>query len=775
MKRLRFCLLLLLAWLVVAPTVGAETLAPATTGEQLRSALVSAQLALLGDDAGAQRSLDAAQQSYSGAFASELAAANPAADARLRAAFAAAQRAVTTQDSLAFTEARIAAWTALLSGSYGVVEQALQAGDARLAQRWLALREFRPATRFSRPDADATLAVDKAVTGNITAADALLAVRADLLDTYQARLVDALHDVQTADAKGFALRRVEYAAFVQGYWALLAPSHTAQRGAAATTALDAQLGALLAAARTGQGIAPALSDVEAALRGFRAAPLSAEAQARRAGQLLRFLALVPVEYGRGVKDGRVTRDLEIREAITFRDGAAAAFADLEALLTARNGEATTQATALFKTLDGYLTTASNQTAVAPASEITATTEKLLTLLRSTMPAAWQQRTTAADFDVISAMLGEMETAAAAGQYDLAESARLEAYAVLETGPEVKIIAFAPRLKAPLEDLFWYGQGDQKGLAHLISVQAPISSIKASRVALNEQLLAAQRALGNSGTPASVATNAAIIMFREGLEGVLILASLMGSFKQGDQRQYRRPLWWGAWSAVVASVLTWFLLQTVLKSLSRYGERLEAVVSLVAIAVLLVITNWFFHKVYWTGWMANFHTRKKRVLGGTAGVMLGLVTLGFTSVYREGFETALFLQALVLEAGTLVVAGGVAVGFAATCVVGLIVFVLQAKLPHKKMLIVTGVMIGMVLLVMVGNTVHILQLVGWLPLHPIRWLQLPYWAGMWLGVYPTREGLALQCVAGAFVIGSYFLAERVQHKAQAPQQLKTQAV
>jgi len=85
-------------------------------------------------------------------------------------------------------------------------------------------------------------------------------------------------------------------------------------------------------------------------------------------------------------------------------------------------------------------------------------------------------------------------------------------------------------------------------------------------------------------------------------------------------------------------------------LARYGEKLAVVVSLIAIAVLLLITNWFFHGVYWKGWMANFHQQKRRIIGGSAGQWLGLVVLGFTSIYREGFETVLFLQALVLESG-----------------------------------------------------------------------------------------------------------------------------
>lgn len=132
-------------------------------------------------------------------------------------------------------------------------------------------------------------------------------------------------------------------------------------------------------------------------------------------------------------------------------------------------------------------------------------------------------------------------------------------------------------------------------------------------------------------------------------------------------------------------------------------------------------------------------------------------LGFASVYREGFETALFLQALTPEGGSAIVLAGAGIGLLCVVLIGLAIFTLQVRLPVMKMLVVTGVMIGFVLLVMVGNTVHIMQVVGWLPLTPIRWLSLPYWFGIWFGTYATVEGLALQAAAAAFVIGSFFSA------------------
>jgi high-affinity iron transporter len=74
----------------------------------------------------------------------------------------------------------------------------------------------------------------------------------------------------------------------------------------------------------------------AALEGFRAAPLSEADSLRRAGQLERFLQRVSIEYGRGVRDGKVAVDFEIQEAITFRDGAEAACADFAPVLLARD-------------------------------------------------------------------------------------------------------------------------------------------------------------------------------------------------------------------------------------------------------------------------------------------------------------------------------------------------------------------------------------------------------------------------------------------------------
>lgn len=763
-RSLYFALVVVLLWPGAAfAQSGQNGAAPAQAAETLRTALVQAQLALISEPTTAAEQLMAAVTTYQATWTQPLRQSAPTVDQQIQAAFQAAEKAVQGNDATALAIARTQVWTGLLTGAQGVVAAAVQTGDLTTAQQWLAVREFRHATRFSRPNADATLALTALRAGTMSIEETLTAINADLLDTYQARLAEALHDLVSADQQGFVMRRAEYAALAQGYFAMLAPAYGSQRGEAAVTTTQGAFAELTQTAQSGQPVAAALMQVNSSLDGFRAAPLSPVEQHRRAGQLLRFLALVPVEYGRGVTAGVVTKDLEIREGITFRTGAEAAFRDLESLLQAQDAVQTAKAAALLQALDTYLSAAAAHTQVADPATVAATTNELISLLKRIMPAAWLQADSNADFDVIASTLDQMERAVREGQYELAESARLEAYAILESGPEAKVIAFAPQMKAPIEDLFWYGQGEAKGLAYLLQQQASAKEITASRAALNVQLAEAQRLISGDVAPTAIMSNAAMIVFREGLEAVLILASLLASLRVGTRRQLRTPLWLGTALAMVVTVLTWLLARTALTALARYGERLEAVVSLIAVVVLLLILNWFFHDRYWTGWMANFHQQKHKLVQQSAGQFIGLLVLGFSSVYREGFETVLFLQALVLDAGSAVVLTGVAIGLAATVLVGWLVFGLQARLPHKKMLIVTGIFIGAVLLMMVGNTVHVLQVVGWLPVHPLGWISFPYWSGMWLGLYATWEGIALQAAAGIFVIGSYFLAEHLQKR------------
>src|SRR5215471_9564628 len=256
---------------------------------------------------------------------------------------------------------------------------------------------------------------------------------------------------------------------------------------------------------------------------------------------------------------------------------------------------------------------------------------------------------------------------------------------------------------------------------------------------------------------AVVVDSALLVFREGLEAVLVLAAFTASFV-GANRALRRPVAGGAGIALGASVVTWFAAIWMIGALGGPGLDIQAATGLLAVAVLLVVMNWFFHRVYWTGWIQHHHRRRQRLLASTgAGVTAGLLLLGFTAVYREGFEIVLFLQNLRLKYGAGTVLEGVALGLAFTAVVGVLTFYAHKKLPYKQMLVLTGAMIGFVLIVMVGESAQELQLAGWLPTTTIG-VTFPGWMGTWLAFFPTVETLVAQGLAAAAVIGSYMVSE-----------------
>jgi high-affinity iron transporter len=255
-------------------------------------------------------------------------------------------------------------------------------------------------------------------------------------------------------------------------------------------------------------------------------------------------------------------------------------------------------------------------------------------------------------------------------------------------------------------------------------------------------------------------NSGMIVFREGLEAILIFAAVTASFL-GANRAKRRPVTVGAAVAFGVTIVTWFVVQAVLDAASPLGPKLEAITGFLAIVVLLVVLNWFVHRVYWTDWIGRHHKRRQKLLTQTgAAALIGLVALGFTTVYREGFEVVLFLQNLQLQNGTSTVLEGVAIGLACTAVVGVLTFWLHHRLPYRKMLILTGGMVALVLMVMIGGTALSFMDLGWIPSHPTPF-SVPEWMGSWFEIYPYWETIGAQLLAGALVTGSYLLAEHVK--------------
>jgi high-affinity iron transporter len=267
-------------------------------------------------------------------------------------------------------------------------------------------------------------------------------------------------------------------------------------------------------------------------------------------------------------------------------------------------------------------------------------------------------------------------------------------------------------------------------------------------------------IGGHQSHATVVFNSAMIVFREGLEAVLIFAAVSASLL-GTNRAKRKPMAMGAGIAFLATITTWFIVQAILDVASPLGPKLEAITGFIAIVVLLVVLNWFVHKVYWSDWIGRHHRQRRKVLMRTGlAATIGLIALGFTSVYREGFEVVLFLQNLQLQSGTTTVLEGIALGLAGTAAIGVLTFWLHHKLPYRKMLILTGVLVACVLVVMIGGTALSFADLGWIGRHPTPF-SVPEWMGSWFEIYPYWETIGAQVLAAALVVVSYLVAERVK--------------
>jgi high-affinity iron transporter len=265
----------------------------------------------------------------------------------------------------------------------------------------------------------------------------------------------------------------------------------------------------------------------------------------------------------------------------------------------------------------------------------------------------------------------------------------------------------------------------------------------------------------------------VLVFREGLECILVLAAITASMTGRDQT-HRRPVAIGAAMGFVATLVTWFIAIEIVGQLTESVPALDlqAATGLVAVIVLLVIMNWFFHEIYWGSWIRAHNRRRKALFAGSSGensrLLCGLILLGFTSLYREGFEVVLFLQSYNLRLGGSVVLRGALLGLLLSGIVAVLTFVLQRHLPYRKMLITTGILLGVVLEVMVGEQAQEMQLAHWISRTDISWLAnvVPTWMGMWFAVFPTYETTVAQLLAVILVVGSYYAASHMRRGGRA---------
>lgn len=319
--------------------------------------------------------------------------------------------------------------------------------------------------------------------------------------------------------------------------------------------------------------------------------------------------------------------------------------------------------------------------------------------------------------------------------------------------EIPLRVVAPGLTSDTETKFALIRGQ-------ITDGAPVDEIRTSIVELRRMIDDVERELTDvgAGAPAVVAGQSFLIIFREGLEAVLLLSALLGYLESAKASQYRRPVLFGMGAAVVATVITFLAIGAILDVLPFSREVLEAGTAIVAVAVLFYVSFWLISRLEHRRWMEFLRSRVWNAV--SVGSTAALVLIGFTAIYREGFETALFYQALV-SFGTglgVWIALGLVLGAAALALVSYAIFRLGRRLPIKTFLGVAVALLMATSVAFLGNAVRSLQEADALRLTPLDgWPRAPIFLADAIGYWPSRQTVGAQAVlATIYLVGALWM-------------------
>ncbi len=330
--------------------------------------------------------------------------------------------------------------------------------------------------------------------------------------------------------------------------------------------------------------------------------------------------------------------------------------------------------------------------------------------------------------------------------------------------EIPLRVVDPNLTVEAESLF-------AEVRQLVKSGAPAGEVRAKVVELRGVIDDVERRLtsANAGAAAIVAGQSFLIIFREGLEVVLLLSVLLGYLESAKAGHFRRPVLMGVALAGLATLATVIALQTVFAAVPASRELLEAITAILAVVVLFYVSFWLISRLEHKRWMEFL---KSKVWNAVAvGSTASLVLVGFTAVYREGFETALFYQSLLsfgdglhLWVGVGLVAGIVALGM-----VSVMIFRLGRRLPIRTFLSIAVVLIMMTSVAFLGNAVAALQAADVVDYHRLpTWPRPPIFLSQATGYWPTRETVVAQAaLIVVYLVGAFymFVIRPRRHRAQ----------
>jgi high-affinity iron transporter len=299
------------------------------------------------------------------------------------------------------------------------------------------------------------------------------------------------------------------------------------------------------------------------------------------------------------------------------------------------------------------------------------------------------------------------------------------------------------------------------LRNLLQQHAPLQLVEGKTVEIRRGLDESERLVSGVGivAPAIAFSTSFSIIFREGLESALIIGAILTYLQASRNNHFKKHVYYGILIAVAATAATWFIAQYIIEISGANRELIEAIAGLSAVAVLFWVSFWVLNKIETKKWIE--FVKAKVWKATTTGSVIVFTALAFFTVYREGFETVLFYQAMLSFARymELYIVAGLVIGLAVIIGVAILVNKLGKRLPLRALFALTMVIGAYMSIAFMGNAVRELQELGVVPTTPLFGIvpRLDINLATMTGIHPTLESVVAQVILLAiYLIGSLYI-------------------
>jgi len=307
-----------------------------------------------------------------------------------------------------------------------------------------------------------------------------------------------------------------------------------------------------------------------------------------------------------------------------------------------------------------------------------------------------------------------------------------------------------------EGLMHEGEREMMALRALITRGASLEEVAAQHARTAAVLIRAQERLSEAGlSPGATFLSSLLILLREGLEAILVLAAIIAFVIRAGRREAMPYIHAGWGSALALGAVTWFVATYIVGQSGASREMTEGVTALLAAAMLIYVGFWLHTKSYAHAWDQFIRNQVGSALAGKTLWAMALVS--FLAVYREILEVVLFYQALAAQAGPAGIAplaGGIVVAALLLGAIGYGIFKLSIRLPLKLFFTAMSALLALLAVVFAGNGIAALQEAGVVPADPVAFVTVPV-----LGLHPTVETIAAQIITLLVVVACFYFAGR----------------